>query len=143
MPKLSATQAALLSAAAARSDRSVLPAPATLKLKGAALAQALKALRGRGLIAEAPIERRARRSKWAGAARRGGRAQPPDRHAGRPRGDRGRDGAGGRPAPRSREDLRRTGLPRRRRESRPGGRVASSGVLLDAVARPEGRPSTS
>ena len=68
MPKLSDTQAVLLAAAAARSDRSVLPAPATLKLKGAALAQTLKALRGRGLIAEAPIEGRAKRSKWAGAA---------------------------------------------------------------------------
>ena len=66
MPKLSDTQAVLLAAAAARSDRSVLPAPATLRLKGAALAQTLKALRGRGLIAEAPIEGRAKRSKWAG-----------------------------------------------------------------------------
>ena len=53
MPKLSDTQAVLLAAAAARSDLSVLPPPATLKLKGAALERTLRALLGRGLIAEA------------------------------------------------------------------------------------------
>ena len=74
MPKLSDTQAVLLAAAAARSDRSVLPAPETLKLKGAALAQSLKALRGRGLIAEAPSESRGSgRSGPAAPRRRGGR----------------------------------------------------------------------
>ena len=46
MPRLSDTQAVLLAAAAARSDRSVLPPPATLRLKGAALAQALNAHSG-------------------------------------------------------------------------------------------------
>ena len=58
MPKLSDTQAVLLAAAAARPDLRVLPAPETLKLKGAALARSLQALLGRGLIAEAaPAER--------------------------------------------------------------------------------------
>ena len=68
MPKLSDTQAALLAAAAARSDLSVLPPPETLGLKGAALERTLKALRGRGLIAAAPVEGRAKRSKWADPA---------------------------------------------------------------------------
>ena len=68
MPKLSDTQAVLLAAAAARSDLSVLPAPETLRLKGAALERTLKALRGRGLIAAAPVEGRAKRSKWADPA---------------------------------------------------------------------------
>ena len=36
MPKLSDTQTVLLSAAAARLDRSILPAPEALKAKGAA-----------------------------------------------------------------------------------------------------------
>ena len=54
VPKLSDTQAAVLAAAAARSDLSVLPAPETLRLKGAALERTLKALLARGLIAEAP-----------------------------------------------------------------------------------------
>ena len=53
VPKLSDTQAALLAAAAARSDLRVLPAPETLKLKGAALERTLQALLRRGLIAEA------------------------------------------------------------------------------------------
>ena len=143
MPKLSDTQAVLLSAAAARSDRSVLPAPATLKLKGAALAQALKALRGRGLIAEAPIEGRAKRSKWAGRRRRRGGTQPPDRHAGRPRGDRGRDGAGGRPAPRSREDLAAPASRTEAEKARPVGRVASWGCCSMRSRVRRGRPSTS
>ena len=68
MPKLSDTQAALLAAAAARPDLSVLPAPETLRLKGAALERTLKALSARGLIAAAPIEGRAKRSKWAAPA---------------------------------------------------------------------------
>ena len=42
MPKLSDTQAVLLAAAAARPDLRVLPAPETLKLKGAALARTLQ-----------------------------------------------------------------------------------------------------
>ena len=67
VPKLSDTQAVLLAAAAARSDLSVLPAPETLRLKGAALERTLKALLGRGLIAEAPTTARAKMSKWAAA----------------------------------------------------------------------------
>ena len=64
MPKLSDTQAVLLATAAARSDLSVLPPPETLTLKGAALERTLSALIRRGLIAEAAVERRARKSKW-------------------------------------------------------------------------------
>ena len=55
MPKLSDAQAVLLATAAARPDLGVLPAPETLKLKAAALERTLKALLGRGLIAEAPM----------------------------------------------------------------------------------------
>ena len=44
MPKLSDTQAVLLAGAAARPDLTVLPAPGTLKLKGAALERSLQAL---------------------------------------------------------------------------------------------------
>ena len=64
MPKLSDSQAVLLATAAARSDLSVLPPPETLTLKGAALARTLGALIRHGLIAEATVERRARKSKW-------------------------------------------------------------------------------
>ena len=68
MPKLSNTQAALLATAAARPDLSVLPPPETLGLKGAALERTLKALSARGLIAPAPVQSRAKRSKWADPA---------------------------------------------------------------------------
>jgi DNA-binding IclR family transcriptional regulator len=44
-----------------------------LGLKGAALERTLKALRARGLIAAAPVESRAKRSKWAGPASAGER----------------------------------------------------------------------
>ena len=47
------TQAVLLAASAARPDLSVLPVPATLKLKGAALERSLRAMLDRGLIADA------------------------------------------------------------------------------------------
>ena len=53
MPKLSDNQAVLLAASAARPDLSVLPVPATLKLKGAALERSLRAMLDRGLIAKA------------------------------------------------------------------------------------------
>ena len=72
MPKLSNTQAALLAAAAARPDLSVLPPPETLGLKGAALERTLKALSARGLIAAAPVQSRAKRSKWADPAAEAG-----------------------------------------------------------------------
>jgi hypothetical protein len=55
MPKLSDTQAVLLATAAARADLSVLPAPETIRLEGAALERSLGALLRRGLIAEARI----------------------------------------------------------------------------------------
>jgi hypothetical protein len=65
MPKLSDTQAVLLATAAARSDLSVLPPPETLTLKGATLERTLSALIRRGLVAEASVKGRARKSKWA------------------------------------------------------------------------------
>ena len=133
MPKLSDTQAALLAAAAARSDLSVLPAPETLRLKGAALQRTLKALLGRGLIAEAPRTARAKMSKWVGG---------PDADAGDRRrliitpagleaigvespqaGDGTPDAV---PEPRAHPETQR---------ARPGGKL---GVLLDAVSRPQG-----
>ena len=55
MPKLSETQTVLLSAAAARPDRSILPAPETLKVKGAAFERTLKALLRQGLIAQTSV----------------------------------------------------------------------------------------
>jgi len=145
MPRLSDTQAVLLAAAAARSDRSVLPPPDTLKLKGAALAQALKALRGRGLIAEAPSEGRAKRSKWAIAA-----AEPADHRlmitpAGlaairveTAQGDAPRRKAAKTPADASRRAAAKPSTPASRTEAgkaHPGGKL---GLLLDAVARPQG-----
>ena len=65
MPKLSDTQAVLLTTAAARPDLSVLPPPETVRVRGAALDRTLRALVARGLIAEAAVEGRAKRSKWA------------------------------------------------------------------------------
>ena len=41
-------------------------APETLRLRGAALERTLMALLARGLIAEAPMTGRTKRSKWAG-----------------------------------------------------------------------------
>lgn len=52
MSKLSDTQAALLSAAAARPDLSLRPIPPTIKLKGASLERALQALVSRKLVVE-------------------------------------------------------------------------------------------
>ena len=51
MPKLSNTQTVLLATAAARPDRSILPAPETLKVKSAALERTLAALLRHKLIA--------------------------------------------------------------------------------------------
>jgi hypothetical protein len=67
VPKLSDTQAIMLAAAAARPDLSVLPAPETLRLRGAAIERTLKALRARGLITEAPTTAGAKMSKWSAA----------------------------------------------------------------------------
>lgn len=52
--KLTDTQLVILSAAAARDELRVLPTPASLKAKGAALANALKTLLSRELIEETP-----------------------------------------------------------------------------------------
>jgi hypothetical protein len=52
MANLSDTQTVLLSVAAARADRSVLPAPEGLKVRGAALRRSLKSLLRRGLVVE-------------------------------------------------------------------------------------------
>ena len=64
MPKLSDTQAVLLAAAAKRRDFSILPPPETIRLKGAALERTLRALVVRGLIAEAALGSRTKRSNW-------------------------------------------------------------------------------
>lgn len=132
MPKLSDAQAVLLAAAAARADLSALPAPETLKLRGAALERTLQGLLSRGLIAQDPTKERAKRSKWAGPD-----AQAGERHrliitpAGLDALGVGGSRAGGRsadPAP---------GQPRhpKAQTARPAGKL---GVLLDAVSRPEG-----
>ncbi|MCB1461368.1 MAG: DUF3489 domain-containing protein [Nitratireductor sp.] len=52
--KLSDTQLVILSSAAAQDELRVLPTPASLKTKGAALANALKTLLSRELIEETP-----------------------------------------------------------------------------------------
>jgi hypothetical protein len=50
MTKLSDTQLVILSAAAQRTDLSILPLPQTLSLKGGALNKVMDSLRNRGLI---------------------------------------------------------------------------------------------
>ena len=120
MPRLSDTQAVLLAAAAARRDFSVLPPPDTIRLKGAALDRTLRALVTRGLIAEA-----AKRSKWAsnrlvvtpsGLAAIGLETAEPAREVLAAASDREKQ-----TSPEG--------------SQRPGGKL---GVLLEAVARPEG-----
>jgi hypothetical protein len=68
MPKLSDTQAVLLTAAAARPDLSLLPIPDTIKANGAALDRTLKSLLSRGLAAENTVTGRAKRSKRASSS---------------------------------------------------------------------------
>ena len=120
MPKLSDTQAVLLAAAATRRDFSVLPPPETIRLKGAALDRTLRALVTRGLIAE-----EAKRSKWAsnrlvvipsGLAAIGVETAEPAREVLVAASDREKQ-----TSPEG--------------SQRPGGKL---GVLLEAVARPEG-----
>jgi hypothetical protein len=132
VPKLSDTQAVLLAAAAARADLGVLPVPETLRLKGAALGQTLKALRSRGLIAEAPMTGRTKRSKWAGpdagaADRRRLIITPAGLEA---VGVESRSAGAGIsdavPEQRAHAEVHR---------ARPGGKL---GILLDAVSRPQG-----
>ena len=52
MPKLTDTQLVILSAAAKREDRAVLPLPNSLKIKGSAVTNTLEALRKKGLFKE-------------------------------------------------------------------------------------------
>ena len=52
MPRLSDTQAILLSAAAARTNLNVLPVPDTIRLKGGALDRTVRALLDRGFITD-------------------------------------------------------------------------------------------
>ncbi len=52
MPKLTDTQLVILSAAANREDRAVLPLPKSLKIKGSAVTNTLEALRKKGLFKE-------------------------------------------------------------------------------------------
>ncbi len=54
MPKLTDTQAVILSAAAQRQDRAVLPLPKSLKVPKAAATTVLKSLLKKGLVAERP-----------------------------------------------------------------------------------------
>jgi DNA-binding MarR family transcriptional regulator len=116
MPKLSDAQAVLL-AAAARPDLSVLPAPETLKLKGAALERSLKALLGSGFIAE-EVEAGERRRVIATPA--------------------GLDAIGVEPS-RSRtchdDPVAEPRADTKPQKGRPGGKL---GVLLDAVSRADG-----
>jgi Protein of unknown function (DUF3489) len=132
VPKLSDPQAVLLAAAAARADLSVLPAPETLRLKGAALQRTLKALLARGLIAEDPMKVSAKRSKWAGldadaADRRRLIITPAGLEAvGVESAQAGAGTPDAVPEQRAHPETHR---------ARPGGKL---GVLLDAVARPQG-----
>jgi hypothetical protein len=59
MPKLTDTQLVILSAAARRQDRAVLPLPKSLKTKGVALTKTLEGLRKKGLLEEKPAARNA------------------------------------------------------------------------------------
>ena len=133
VPKLSDTQAILLAAAAARPDLSVLPAPETLRLKGAALERTLKVLRARGLIAAAPTTARAKLSKWVG----GPNADAADRRrliitaAGLEAiGVESPQAGAGTP-----DAVPKQRTPAQTQRARPGGKL---GVLLEAVSRPQG-----
>ena len=127
MPRLSDTQAVLLTAAAARPDLTLLPVPDTIRLNGAALDRTVRSLLSRGFIAEkSVVAGRTRRSKWAsnplvitpaGFAAIG--IEVPNAAA-----DPAADAQTSQPQPVA------AGRP-----ERPAGKM---GVLLDAVARPKG-----
>ena len=130
MPKLSDTQAVLLAAAAARADLSVLPAPETLKLKGAALERTLQALLDRGLIAEAPLTGRDATSTWADPVVDAGERKRLVITAA------GLDAIGVESQRCGGTDALATPLADSEPHgARPGGKL---GTLLDAVSRPEG-----
>ena len=59
MPKLTDTQLVILSAAANREDRAVLPLRKSLKTKGAVVTKTLDGLRKKGLLEEKPASREA------------------------------------------------------------------------------------
>ncbi len=59
MPKLTDTQLVILSAAARRRDRAVLPLPKSLKVKGGAATKTLEGLRKKSLLEEKPAARNA------------------------------------------------------------------------------------
>ena len=125
VPKLSDTQVVVLTAAAARADLRVLPAPETLKLKGPALERTLQALLNRGLIAEAATtepERRTAPMANASTCHHPGRIDAIGV---------GNQRAGDSPADTPSEQ-RTASEPQ---GARPRGKL---GVLLDAVSRPEG-----
>jgi hypothetical protein len=94
MTKLSDTQAVILSAAAQREDRNVLPLPGSLR--GGAAAKVVGALLSRGLIAETTTDsRQGRRRAQPDLAQRRGRPRHPPAHHGRgPRRHRRRAGGG-------------------------------------------------
>lgn len=86
MTKLSDTQAVILSAAAQREDRNVLPLPGSLR--GGAAAKVVGALLTRGLIAETTTrqpDQGRRRAQPHLAQRRGRAGHPPAHHRRRPR----------------------------------------------------------
>ncbi len=59
MPKLTDTQLVILSAAAQRRDRAVLPLPKSLKIKDGAVTKTLEGLRKKSLLEEKPAARNA------------------------------------------------------------------------------------
>ena len=94
MTRLSDTQAIILSAAAQRPDRNLLPLPGSLR--GGAATKVVGALLSRGLIREQVTDSVAQggRGHEHDLAQRAGRPRrPASRHAGRARGDRHRAGA--------------------------------------------------
>ena len=126
VPKLSDTQVVVLAAAAARADLRVLPAPETLKLKGAALERTLHALLNRGLIAEAATTEPAATDGPDGE-REHLVITPAGLEAIGVEGQRAGDSPADTPS-----EQRTHSEPQ---GARPGGKL---GVLLDAVSRPEG-----
>ncbi len=69
MPKLTDTQLVILSAAARRRDRAVLPLPKSLKVKGGAATKTLEGLCKKGLLEEKPAARNAAASARAAMSR--------------------------------------------------------------------------
>ena len=59
MPKLTDTQLVILSAAARRQDRAVLPLPKSLRIKGGAVTKTLEGLHKKDLLEEKPAARNA------------------------------------------------------------------------------------